>query len=113
MNDDNDEMTKLDPTREAQTLRGVYEAHENIEDNLLKEIQRVASSVWPEKRERDTLGLTELLCQQRKNHHRPEFLAASILHQRVGVVVVDGLEKLPHLETDKRFKKEKKNYREF
>jgi len=46
MNDDNDEMTKLDPTREeAQTLRGVYEAHENIEDNLLKEIQRVASSV--------------------------------------------------------------------
>jgi hypothetical protein len=44
MNDDNDEMT-LDPTSEAQTLRGVYEAHENIEDNLLKEIQRVASSV--------------------------------------------------------------------
>ena len=68
----------------------------------------MASSVWPEKKERDTLGLTELLCQQRKNHHRPEFLAASILHQRVGVVVVDGLEKLPHLETDKRFKKEKK-----
>ena len=60
MNDDNDEMTKLDPTREAQTLRGVYEAHENIEDNLLKEIQRVASSVWPEKkRERDTLGLND------------------------------------------------------
>ena len=36
-----------------------------------------------------------------KNHHRPEFLAARIFHQRVGVVVIDGLEKLPHLETDR------------